>query len=32
MFTELSADFKKGAYTTLGVVAVIIVLSLLMRR
>lgn len=32
MFTELSADFKKGAFTTLGVVFVVFVVSMLLKR
>jgi hypothetical protein len=32
VFSELSTDFKKGAFTALGVIAVLLVLSLLMRR
>jgi len=32
MFTELSTDFKKGAFTALGVIAVLMLLSLLVKR
>lgn len=32
MFAELTTDFKKGAFTALGVVAVILLLSLVMKR
>lgn len=32
MFAELSTDFKKGAFVTLGVVAMLLILSLIMRR
>jgi hypothetical protein len=32
VFSELTTDFKKGAFTALGVVAVILLLSLVMKR
>jgi hypothetical protein len=32
MFAELSTDFKKGAFTALGVIAVILILSMLLGK
>lgn len=32
MFTEFSADFKKGAFTAAGVIALLLVIGLLMGK